>query len=203
LHRIIYLNPDAARLVREMLGSCGNQSCDEVMAKLGLARVPISLTGFMDRESGSWMKPVFGSLQGYARTEGLYSLGVREVARYFGGKHHIEAMIRKASRSNLGMILGLDAGLVLDVLLPLVDGEYHNGRWQLDMGDFIVANPKEEGVPCYHRGLVVNLPLTPDDVIEILGEQQASEEFAAAIERLKGPIVLPPEYLEALRLNRT
>jgi hypothetical protein len=173
------------------------------MSKLGLARVSITLSDFVDKESGSWLKPVFGSLKAYAVKEGYHNLGVREVARYFGGQHHIEGMIRKAYRSNIGILLGFEAGLVLDVLLPLIGGEYRNGPWRLDMGDYIVANPDKPGIPCYHRGLVVNIDLLPEDVLEILEEQRHSKEFAEAINRLKGPIKLPEEYLEALRLSRT
>lgn len=206
--RIIYLDPDAARFVREMLSSCGNKSCDEAMSKLGLARAPISLSSFIDRESGSWMKPVFGSLQGFANDEGLYSLGVREVVRYFSGKHHIEAMIRKATHaepgiSNISVLMGLDAGLVLDVLLPLNDGHYRNGGYDIDLGEFVTVNPDVPGVPCYHRGLVVNVPLAPAEVADILGEQSRVADFMAALSRLKSPIQLPPNYLEALRLTRT
>jgi hypothetical protein len=197
------LNPDASKVTREMLSSCGNTSCDVAVAQLALARVQVPLRDFVDKETGSWQKPVFGSLQAYALAEGLDELGAREVARYFGGKHHIEGMIRKASQSNLGVLMGLDAGLVLDVLLPLTDGHYRNGAWDLDMGEYVVANPKSEATPCYHRGLVVNIDLEPEDVLNILEEQRDSQEFADAMNRLSGPIVLPPEFLEALRLNRT
>lgn len=208
LEKTVYLNPDGAKLVREMLGSCGNKACDEVMHKLSLARIPISLTDFVDRESGQWLKPVFGSLKAYAKTEGIHYLGASEVARYFGGKHHIEGMIRKAAGThegvnNLAVLMGYNAGLVLDVLLPLTDGYYRNGNWFLDMGDYVIANPETEGVPCYHRGLVVNIPLAPDNVLGMLEEQRESKEFGAAIKRLKSPIQLPSEFLEALRLNRT
>jgi hypothetical protein len=173
------------------------------MSKLGLARVPTPLSDFIDKESGSWLKPVFGSLKAFAIKEGRHVLGVRDVARYFGGQHHIEGMIRKAYRSNIGILLGYDAGLVLDVLLPLTEGEYRNGPWRLDVGDFVIANPEKPGTPCYHRGLVVNIELLPEDVLEILEEQRNSKEFAEAMNRLQSPIMLPEEYLEALRLSCT
>jgi hypothetical protein len=208
LEKSVLLLPAGAAIVKEALNSCGSNSCDEAVHKLGLARVPVPLSDFHDRKSGQWLKPVFGSLKAYAQTEGIHHLGASEVARYFGGKHHIEGMIRKAMNtgpgiSNISALMGLDAGLVLDVLLPLTDGCYRNGDWVLDMGEYVIANPDVKGVPCYHRGLVVNIPLTADDVLAILKEQRESKEFGAAIERLKSPIQFPPEYLEAIRLNRT
>lgn len=197
------LNPDGAWLVMKMLGSCGNDSCDAVVARLRITKVPTALTVFTDGK-GNWQKPVFRSLQTYAVSENLLNLGVREVAHYFAGTAHIEGMVYKAVRSNLGMLLGLEAGLVLDVLLPLEeDGHYRNGEWDLDLGEQVWVNPEAEGVPCAHRGLVVKLNLAPEDISDILREQRQSQDFAAAIVKLGGRINYPSEYLEALRLTCT
>lgn len=203
MSKTILLNPDGAWLVAKMLGSCGSDTCDEVVARLRLTRAQTALRAFAD-EKGNWLKPVFNSLQAYAMEHDFSALGVREIARYFGGTAHIDGMVYKAVQSNLGMLLGLSAGLVLDVLLPLSgDGHYRNGDWDLDLGQQVWANPDAEGVPCAHRGLVVNLPLLPDDVAAILAEQRQSKEFGGAIVKLEGRIFYPPEYLEALRLTCT
>ena len=208
MNKVVYLTPDGAKLVHAMLGSCAADSCDVAMSRLSLVRVSTALQVFTDPESGSWQKPVFGSLQAYALAEGYYELGVKEVARYFAGRHHIEAMIRKATHtepgiSNISVLMGLDAGLVLDVLLPLNDGHYQNGGHDLDLGEFVVVSPESSGVPCYHRGLVVKVPLSPAEVADILEEQGQVAEFMAALSRLKSPVQLPPNYLEALRLTCT
>lgn len=199
------LNPRGAGLLYWMLGSCGGDSCSPAMAKLKITKVSTALSSFTDSESGQWLKPVFGALQGYAIDEGISQLGAREVARYFGSQRHIDAMVPKVThqQSSLAVMMGWDAGLVLDVLLPLIDGHYQNGGVDLDLGDYVVVNPDDKGVPCYHRGLVVNLPLTPRDVMKILEEQHRSHIFMEALRRLKSPVKLPAEYLEALRLTCT
>lgn len=198
------LNPDGAWLVMKMLGSCGSDSCDEIVTRLRITKVPTALRSFSDPQTKRWLKPVFDSLQAFAVKEDCHSLGTREVAQYFGGVHHIQGMIYKAARSNLGMIMGLDAGLVLDVLLPLDEaGHYRNGDWDLDLGEQVWVNPDDQGVPCAHRGLVVKLGLEPEDVASILTAQRQSVEFAEAIGRLGNRVTFPPEYLEALRLTCT
>lgn len=197
------ITPNAARFVLQMLHSCGNKQCETALARLALMRVSTPLTTFTDPETGHWLKPVFGSLQAFAKSEGLYELDLPELVRYFGGAHHIEGMIRKAPASSLTRFVSLDEALVLDVLLPLRDGHYRNGSWDLDMGEYVVVNPDSPGQPYYHRGLVVNLEVPPTVTLAILEDQRDSGDFAAAMGRIKGPISLPAEYLEALRLNCT
>ncbi len=195
----VMLHPDGAEILYWELGSCGNDSCDPVLRRLAGLKEAVPLESFTTADG--WQKPVFGNLKAYAVDEKVSELNAAQVARYFGGSHHIEAMIRKAPRSNIGILLGLDAGLVLDVLLPLAEGEYRNGDLALSVGNFVVVNPESQGIPCYHRGVVINIELGPEDLDYIYRSQRDSEPFVRAIKALNGKTDLPPEFIEALKMT--
>ena len=192
----IKLSPKAAWFVAQMLRSCGNQSCDLAVAKLLGVTTFVYLDEFTTSEG--WLKPVFGNLQEYALKEGLKELDVREVVRYFGGTHHINHMLPKVFRSNLKIILGdIDTGLVLDVLLPIENGAYQNGDVRIEIEDLFYLNPDDPGRTFAHRGLAINVPVTADDVLEILTQQKSHPDFARALSRVPSKISLPPNLKEA------
>lgn len=202
----ITIQPEAARLIAIALSSCGNDSCDIAIQRLSKVSTPVSLSRFATKDG--WLKPVFGNLQAYAIENGIRDLGVQDVTHYLGGKSHINDMVAKVygpagGMSSIAYELGKDAGLVLDVLLPLSeDGHYQNNGWDIDLGDYVLADPDDEGVLCYHRGLVVRLPLPPSLVVAILEEQRDHTEFRAAAERLGDRVELPRAHLEAIRLSQ-
>jgi hypothetical protein len=195
----ILIIPTGGWLVAKMLESCGSTACDASVAELLSMKSPIALNRFYFEEEGAWIKPVFGNLKAYATDEEIVELDVVAVAKYFGGKHHIRHMIPKARASGISYELGEAAGLVLDVLLPL-DGEvYKNDGFELVIKGGVRVGDLKGTVSCYHRGLVVTLPLPEADVSQILAEQRQSPEFMAALKRIKGPVSLRPEHQTALK----
>lgn len=195
----ILIMPTGGWLVAKMLESCGSTTCDASVEELLSMKSPLPLSQFYSEKEGVWLKPVFGNLKAYATDEGVTELDVIAVAKYFGGKHHIRHMIPKARASGISYELGEAAGLVLDVLLPLEGETYKNEGLELIIKGGVRADDHRGRVSCYHRGLVVNLPLSESDVTQILAEQRQSPEFVAALKRIKGPVSLKIEHQKALK----
>lgn len=191
--------PTGGWLIAKMLESCGSTTCDASVTELLSMKSPVPLSHFYSEKEGAWTKPVFGNLKAYATDEGITELDVIAVAKYFGGKHHIRHMIPKARASGISYELGEAAGLVLDVLLPLEEEVYKNDGFELVIKGGVSINDLKGRVSCYHRGLVVSLPLSEADVSQILAEQRQSPEFMAALKRIKSPISLRPEHQTALK----
>ncbi len=193
----IILTPAAGEFVAKMLISCGAKGCDLSVSRLFGMNRPVNLTSFQSK--GNWLKPVFGNLNQFATEEGLTEIDIDEVVYYFGGRHHIDYMIRKATQSDLGYLMSLDAGLVLDVLLPLTNGFYQNGKEVLILESFVEVNSKDSGVAFFHRGLVVRADVSEEVVRRIFQDQRQSKEFMLALGRLGGSVALPENLLSALR----
>lgn len=193
----ILLYPDGAAVLKKMLSSCGNLSCDYAVKQLENMEAPTELSSF--QKDGQWIKPAFGNLQEYAKIEKIERLNELEVARYFGGKHHIKLMIRKAFQSHLGIEMGLEAGLVLDVLLPIVDGKYTNDKYKLKFKNFVDISSDKNLPKFYHRGLIINLDLKKQDINEMLKEQIENKEFVKALSKMKSSVVLPENFIESLK----
>lgn len=193
----IIITAKAAHFVAEMLASCGNDRCDLASRLLKEVNKTRPLTDFRSN-GGSWLKPVFGNLQSFAIEEGLAEIGLSEVVYYFGGKHHIAHMIRKATQSNLSFLMGADAGLVLDVLLPLEGNYYQNSGYELEFTNFVELSSGDTGTRFIHRGLIVSAEVSSDTVKRIKAEQEQSKEFFKALSRTKTPVRFPKNFLKAL-----
>lgn len=195
----IQITPTGGWLIAKMLQSCGLMSCDSLVCKLDSLQKPVLLSSLYSKERGGWLKPVFGNLKAYAIDEGIDELDVVAVARYFGGKHHINHMIPKSRASNISYELGEAAGLVLDVLLPLEGNRYINNGLDLVIEGGVEVGGLGGQARCYHRGLIVILPLSEEDVSRILADQLQSKDFVTAIKRLKSPVSLKPEHQIAIK----
>jgi hypothetical protein len=180
-----------------MLLSCGNERCDLATSRLFNLKEEEPLDSFQTVHG--WLKPAFGNLQLFAIEEGLKKIDLADMVYYFGGRHHIEYMIRKAERSDLGILMGREAGLVLDVLLPIVDGKYINDDLVLEFSEYVTSNPKTNGIALFHRGLLVKAKVHESVIESILEDQRKSAEFMAAAHRLKSPITLPANFISAMK----
>lgn len=193
------ITPQGAKVLRGMIVSCGSAGCFEAIRLLEGIRVRVPLTAVGLDQSGNWRMAAFSRLKDYAVAEGIRVLDAWEVIHYFGGRHHIDIMERIADHAGIGQYLGPHAGLVSHVALPLADGLYQNNEHTLSFGGQLLEyNPDEEGIPFYHLGVVVRVPLTNDQLSRIKAEQLESEAFTRALTKIADPIVPPPEYWEAL-----
>jgi uncharacterized protein (DUF3820 family) len=193
------ITPDGAKVLRAMIVSCGSAGCFEAVKNLEAVTetVPLSSVG-MDA-SGHWLMAAFSRLKDFAVDEGVVELDTFDVARYFGGAMHIRIMDAISDHAGMGQYLGPYVGLVSHVLMPLTGGIYQNGALVVDLGGkYLTFNPNEKGVPCYHLGVVVNIPLSKEEVAIILADQAKSKAFTSAIAKLKGPIIPPDDYFQAL-----
>lgn len=195
----ITLTKEAARFIAEMLFSCGNARCEPSLKKLLGTSGSISLAEFGLKGGNGWQKPVFSSLQSFALEEGISEIGLNEIVLYFGGRHHIVRMIRKASHSNLGYLMGPEAGLVLDVLLPLDGNLYKNGEHSIEFANFAEVSPKKGERRFIHRGLVVSAGVTDLVVESVLSEQLDSPEFSKALLALGRVVMFPENFILALK----
>jgi hypothetical protein len=182
-----------------MIVSCGSAGCFEAVKNLeGVTKtVPLTSVG-MDKQ-GHWLMAAFSRLKDFAIEENVSNLDTFDIARYCGGAMHIRIMDAISDHAGMGQYLGPYVGLVSHVLMPLTDGVYRNGKLMVDFGGkYLTFNPEEPGVPCYHLGVVVNIPLTEAEVAVILDAQAKSKTFTSAIAKLKGPIIPPDDYFQAL-----
>ena len=195
----IMITPGGAKVLRAMIVSCGSAGCFAAIKLIEAVTEPVALTSVGLDASGHWHMAAFSRLKDYAVDRGLTLLDTYDIARYFGGQAHIDIIHAIADHAGLGEYLGPYVGLVSHVLLPLKEGAYRNVDLRVDFdARAIVVNPEDSGVPCYHLGAIVNIALSPKQVAEILAEQRKSEAFVTAVKKIKGPIVPPEEYWEAL-----
>lgn len=189
----------AIRVLVALIASCGTLGCKTSIGLLKSATTDMSLASLGIDESGGWRMGVFDRLSTYAKKRGISTLDVIDVVSYFSGSDHIE-YFRVHPSAGMGEFVGPSAGLVTHVLLPLdPDLIYRNAGYEISFdGRTILYNKGASGTPCYHLGVVVNIPLTKDQVEGILAEQRASEPFMSALSKIKGPIVPTEEYWQAL-----
>ena len=193
------ITPGGAAVLRAMIVSCGSVGCLTSIDLLGKVTKPVTLASLGLDDDGHWRMAAFSRLKDFAVDAGIESLDTFDVARYFGGNTHIE-IFRRLPEAGLGKFLGPYAGLVTHVLLPLsADGTYQNGKMKVSFsGDIPTYSPSAKGVSCYHLGTISRIPLTEAEIAAVKAEQAASEPFVTAVAKIKGPIVLPENYLTAL-----
>jgi hypothetical protein len=173
------------------------------MKMLGAVKDTVPYDSIARIEGYGYRLRVFERLQHYANEQGLTTLDVGDVARYFGGVLHINIMAEHAGHAGLARFLGEAAGLVTHVLLPLEGKTYRNAGCEIVFENVCELNPGEPGVPCFHLGVVVNVPLAPTEVREILEAQASSKVFTDYLREV-GPIVrIPKEYYYALNCLAT
>lgn len=195
----LLITPGGAKVLRAMIVSCGNSGCFEAIRDLEAVSKDLPLSAVALDADGNWRMSVFQRLGWFAADENLKLLDIFDIARYFGGQLHIEIIERLADHAGLGQFFGREIGLVTHVLLPLDGTKYQNGSFKLNFNKSIVFNPQEKGVPCYHLGVIVNIPLTKEQKNAILTEQATSKTFMSALRKTSGKTIEPPsEYLAAL-----
>lgn len=196
----VFLTPQGARALETMVLSCGNiADCRDMMRKLSHIRANVSLDAIGRLPSGRWYVP-FERLYAFSLDWGIERIGAYEVVAYFGSNKHAEIM-RGAGAAKIGQYLGQDVGLVAHVAMPL-DGDlvYRNCGHELRFTNHLDLGG--QGVPIYHLGAIVRLPLDPEQVKAILDEQRNSQLFWEALMRISGTeIELPAEYLEGVCLT--
>jgi len=194
------IDPGGARALETMVLSCGNiVDCQEMMRKLSNVRVTVPLEAIGTRSDGTWYTP-FWRLNEFAHEWGIEKIGAYEVVAYFGSGKHAEIM-QGAGAAKIGQYLGQDIGLVTHVAMPLgEDLVYRNGDRELRFANHLDLGG--QGVPIYHLGAIVRLPISPEQVEAILEEQRTSPLFWEALKRIsRTEIELPPEYLEGVCLT--
>lgn len=188
-----------AKALRAMIVSCGQAGCFRAIELLEAVTEDVPLNSIGIDEAGKWRMAAFARLSDYAQERGLGVLDYINVVEYFAGAKHIDIFSRTPD-AGMGKYVGPYAGLVSHVLLPLdSDLTYRNSKYKVGFdGHTVHFNPEETGVPCYHLGVVVNFPLTSQEVAKIKAEQLSAEPFRRALEKISDPIVPPVEYWEAL-----
>jgi hypothetical protein len=194
------IDPLGARALASMVLSCGNiTDCQEMMRKLSVISVTVPLDAIGIRADGTWYTP-FRRLHDFASEWGIKKIGAYEVVAYFGSDNHAQIM-QGAGAAKIGQYLGQDVGLVCHVAMPLdKDLVYRNKEATLSFTNFLDLGGS--GVPIYHLGAIVRLPIGPEQIEAVLGEQRESKLFWEALSRISGSeIELPPEYLEGVCLT--
>jgi|GEM_PF-1747379 len=189
---------EAAKLIRSMVVSCGSTGCVATMKLLDSQTGTVPYDSISKIEGYSYRLKVFERLQHYANQEGLKTIEVADVARYFGGTLHIDIMCEHASHAGLARFLGEAAGLVTHVFLPLEGRTYRNAGQEIIFENTYELNPGKPGVPCFHLGVVINVPISASVVREILAEQAGSEAFVDYLKEIDSTIVIPEQYYYAL-----
>jgi hypothetical protein len=196
----IILTVEAAKVLVALIASCGTLGCKTSIGLLKSVSQDVSLASIGLDENGGWRMGVFSRLFEFSKERDLKKIDTSELVSYFSGTFHIE-YFRRHPGAGLGNYIGPDAGLVTHVLLPLdSDFVYRNQGFELSLGkEAVFYNKKEVGIPCYHLGVIINLPISEHQKEVILAEQANSKPFMAALAKVKGPIVPPADYLIALR----
>lgn len=195
----IIINKKGAKVLAAMITSCGSLDCRETTKLLMTVEEPVDLLSVGMKENGMWRLAAFERIYRFCQKHNLSELSEWEIAWYFGSDFHVEEMLRGGYRK-LGDYLGYDIGLVAHLLLPLEkDLSYLNLDKKITFEDMLFLNPEEEGVSCYHLGLVVNIPLTDAQVAKIKESQGSSREFKESLLKISNSIRPPRNYLEGLK----
>lgn len=197
-----FLLPDGAGVMKGMIGSCANiLECERTIADLAAVTAPVPLRQVGERPDGTW-RSAFKRLDGFAAANNLESLGAFEVAWYFGSAKHVEIMQRSGGYRRFGDSLGFAKGLVSHVLLPLNEAlEYQNLGCTVRFENLVDPQPSAQGVPCYHLGYVIRIPLSAEQVQQIKADQASSGEFVEALKRIKDPIKTPEAEYQAAKMQ--
>jgi hypothetical protein len=198
----LVLAPSGAKVLRAMIISCGNRECfkaaeilDSVTAEMPFLEVALN-------KEGAWHMKAHERLYNFCQKKKIRTINAFEAAWYFGGSEHIEIMKRYGGHAGLGEFLGADAGLVSHTLLPLgSELIYENSGKKIQFQKFVDLGG--DGVPCFHLGVVVRIPLSESEVSVIKDEQSANKDFMNALLKCGDTIVPPHEYFEALNCTAT
>lgn len=207
----------AVRLLRSMIVSCGNINCFEAMKVLDSVEGTIDYDAIAKIPSYSYRLKAFERLEKYAQINNLKLIDLFDVAMYFGGDYHISLFEEFAAHAVLARYLGEvgdDFGLISHVLLPLTKSSslrgtkqssffYRNHEYEFEIKGAFHINPKSEGIPCFHLGLIVNVPLTDAEIDQILDVQYKNEVFREHLSALPEVIEIPKEYYQALNCIAT
>lgn len=189
---------DAVKLLRSMVVSCGNIECFEAIKVLESVDNTVDFDTIAKVPNYSYRLKAFERLEKYAAEKKLNVLAVYDVAAYFGGDFHISIMDEFTAHAGLARYFGEAAGLVTHVLLPLSESKYINHEFEVEFRNTYCINPREIGVPCFHLGLVVNVPLTAKEVQSILEVQYKNQTFLGYLAATPEVIDIPHEYYTAL-----
>lgn len=193
---------EGATALGAMVLSCGNlEDCDLMLKRLFAVDKPVPLRELGEDPEGHWYNP-FRAVYEYVATNmpQIDTIGAAEVAATFGGQVHAEKKFLY-ELSTLKPIMGPDLGFLLHVGMPLgEDLVYRNGGFTLKFASLIDLGGT--GVPYAHLGVVIRLPITPEQSQKILADQLGYKPFQEALARCSGQTVrLPENYLEATRLT--
>lgn len=195
----ILVNKKGAKVLAAMITSCGSLDCRETTKLLLAVEDSVTLFSVGMKEDKMWRLAAFERIYRFCQKHKITELGEWEIAWYFGSDFHVDEMLRGGYRK-LGDYLGYDKGLVAHILLPLNESlEYENLGKKVLFEDMLFLNPGEEGIPCYHLGLVVNIPLSQDQVKKIKESQADSKEFKESLLKITDSIKPPRNYLEGLK----
>ena len=186
------------QLLRSMIVSCGNFDCFEAIAVLESVEGTVDFDTIAKIPNYSYRLKAFERLEKYAEENKVSTLGVYDVAAYFGGDFHINIMDEFSAHAGLARYFGESAGLVTHVLLPLTGNKYINHEFEIEFLGTYCINPDQNGVPCFHLGLVVNVPLTAEQVQTILETQYQNKVFRGYLKEMPRKLNIPPEYYTAL-----
>jgi len=189
---------DAVKLLRSMVVSCGNIECFTAIKVLESVGDTVDFDVIAKVPDYTYRLKAFERLEKYAADNRLDVLDVYDVAAYFGGDFHISIMDEFTAHAGLARYFGEAAGLVTHVLLPLSDSKYINHEFTVVFRNTYCINPSEAGVPCFHLGLVVNVPLTAEQVQSILDMQYRNKTFTGYLVETPKVIDIPKEYYTAL-----
>lgn len=195
------ITSDAVRLLRSMIVSCGNINCFEAMKVLDSVDETVDYDLIAKVPNYSYRLKAFERLEKYAEMNHLETIELFDVACYFGGDYHISLMDEFAAHAVLARYLGEVGeafGLVSHVLLPLEGTTYKNHEYQFDIQGAFHIDPSSPGIPCFHLGLIVNVPITEKQKDEILEVQYHNEVFREHLAELPPVINIPKEYYQAL-----
>jgi len=193
----------AAKLTRSMIVSCGSIGCVATMALLDQVQGTVPYDSIARIEGYGYRLKVFERLQYYANQQGLETIEVADVARYFGGRLHIDIMCEHAGHAGLARFLGEAAGLITHILLPLEENVYRNAGREIVFEDAYTLNPRESGIPCFHLGVIINVPIEATVAKEILAEQAASPAFVDYLAQVDSVVRIPNQYYQALNCLAT
>jgi hypothetical protein len=197
----LQITKSACWLLRAMIVSCGNINCFEAMKNLEGVEGTVNYESIAKIPEYSYRLKAFERLEKFAELNNLTTIDLFDVAMYFGGDYHISVFEDFAHEGVLARYLGEVGehfGLVGHVLLPLERNCYMNKEFEFEIEGAFVINPDEAGVPCFHLGLIVNIPLADSQVNKLLEVQYNNETFHYHLEKLPKKIHIPREYFTAL-----
>jgi hypothetical protein len=195
----LLITPAGAHLLRSMVVSCGSVNCVETMRLLEQVGETTELGPLAKIEGYGYRLKAFERIYRFAAEQNLEIINAYEMAWYFGSNLHIKIMSENAGHAGLARFLGEAAGLVTHVLLPLNEqNEYVNADKRVKFNNVFYVNKNEPGIPCFHLGVVVNVPITKEQADSILREQANNSVFVEYLKELPDEINIPTEYYEAV-----